>query len=265
MKKIKIKILIKFLFCCAGMLSPLSHAQEQGKRVQFVACPIVRDTATVPCWLTQYEGTLYYMGIQSDVSADFQPPLQGHQVLVEGTIGSNMICGGLVLDDIKISTMPELDGSCNTVLPAEDRYVIDFNPRPPGPSGGRLAFQANIDPPPPLQPPFDVETFPLFFDFNKSVGFRHPRELMAILTYALDVSAARVEINAFYASHQLSNGEMLTESPDVASRRANEIADLLFGAGLEADITLNWSMAPQAGDGHEDWRGRSAEVTVFPD
>ena len=44
----------------------------------FVSCPIVRDTKTVPCWLAEYDGELYYLGIQTDVSAEFHPPYLGH-------------------------------------------------------------------------------------------------------------------------------------------------------------------------------------------
>ena len=213
--------------------------------------------------LARYGDALYYMGIQSDVSADFQPPLQGHQVLVEGIVGSEMICGGVVLEEIKITTMPELDGSCNTMLPAEDRYVIDVYPRPPGPSSGRLAFQVNIDPPV-LEPSMDEKTFTLYFDFDKGVTFRQPRDLTAIMSYAEQISATRVEIQAYYARHQLSNGQTLDENPAVAIRRANQLDELLNGAGLKADFTLNWSTTPYTGGGFEDWRGRRAEVTVFP-
>jgi hypothetical protein len=56
---------------------------QSPRRVNFVSCPIVQDTPTVPCWLSEYEGEQYYLGIQTDISADFDPPYLGHQVLVE--------------------------------------------------------------------------------------------------------------------------------------------------------------------------------------
>ena len=37
--------------------APLA-AEESAARRNFVACPIVRDTASVPCWLAEYEGEL---------------------------------------------------------------------------------------------------------------------------------------------------------------------------------------------------------------
>lgn len=108
----------------------------------FVACPIVRDTDTVPCWLAQYEGQTYFLTIQTDVSSPVNPPWLGHKVLVEGTVSNEPnICGGIVLKPVTLSVMHELDGSCNTILPAEERYNLPFEPpRPPGPSMGRLAF-----------------------------------------------------------------------------------------------------------------------------
>ena len=123
--------------CCPALLS----APPPGSRISFVSCPIVRDTRSVPCWLSDYDGDRYYLTIQSDVSAEVQPPMLGHQVLVEGVVSAApQICGGIALSGVRLSVMPERDANCNTMLPAEDRYTIDFNPRPPGPSGGRLAF-----------------------------------------------------------------------------------------------------------------------------
>src|SRR5690606_23868212 len=39
-------------------------AQAQDKSISFVACPIVQHTNTVPCWLAEYEGETYFLGIQ---------------------------------------------------------------------------------------------------------------------------------------------------------------------------------------------------------
>ena len=44
------------------------------QRKNFVSCPIVRDTASVPCWLSEYEGELYFLTLQTDVSAPVTPP-----------------------------------------------------------------------------------------------------------------------------------------------------------------------------------------------
>ena len=121
-----------------------SIGADEPTRKNFVSCPIVRDTASVPCWLTEYEGETYFLTLQTDVSAPVTPPWLGHQVLVEGVVSSEpRICGGVVLKPVHLSVLPERDASCSTILPAEDRYNLTFEPpRPPGPSKGRLACSA---------------------------------------------------------------------------------------------------------------------------
>src|SRR5690606_22935951 len=169
----------------------LYAAPPVGTRISFVSCPIVRDTRSVPCWLSDHAGTRYYLTIQSDVSAEVQPPMLGHQVLVEGVVTAEpAICGGVVLSSVRLSVMPERDANCNTMLPADDRYTIDFNPRPPGPSGGRLALdpapRGSAAPPPPPKGPQSID---LHFDFDRAVSFRHPAQLMTVLDTARQVGA----------------------------------------------------------------------------
>jgi hypothetical protein len=234
-------------------------------RMNFVSCPIVRDTSTVPCWLTRHEGELYYMGIQTDVSAPFQPPWLGHRVLVEASVAVDRprICGGIVLDPIKISVMPELDGSCDTILPAEDRYTIDFNPRPPGPSGGRLAFQevydGDVEPP---APPSDPDTFHLYFDVERGIVFRHAREVMEIFEHAREVDARRITMSATPGRTLLSDGTFVTESAGIARRRVEQVAKLLADLGIEAELHTSFSSQPAPADGIDDWMSRSVEIHI---
>lgn len=247
-------------------LAPTAFAQD---RINFLSCPVVRDTSTVPCWLTEYDGILYYMGIQTDVSAEFHPPYLGHQVLVEATVAADQprICGGVVLDPIRISVMPEPDGSCNTMLPAVPEYTIDFNPRPPGPSGGRLAFAppANSAPSPaPARSPSGPRTFTIYFDVDQGVAFRHPADVLAAYNYANQISAGRITVRATRGSTLLTNGDLVTESVGIAQRRATQIADLLRGLGTKAEITTEFSTTPAPADGIDDWESRSVEVRVEP-
>ena len=154
------------LAACACAV-PLAAEEAPAERRNFVACPIVRDTASVPCWLAEYDGELYFLTLQTDVSSPVTPPWLGHRVLVEGTVASNRprICGGVVLEPVVLSVLPELDSACNTpVLPAEDRYNLTFEPpRPPGPSAGRLAFAGG---PPAAAPPELPREFRLRYDFD---------------------------------------------------------------------------------------------------
>jgi hypothetical protein len=260
--------------CASSLLAALSlgpavvaAAPATGERISFVSCPIVRDTRSVPCWLSRYEGDTFYLTIQSDVSATVQPPMLGHQVLVEGIVSAApSICGGIVLEPVRLSVMPELDANCNTMLPADDRYTIDFNPRPPGPSAGRLAFApdpgARRAPPPP--PPEGRQRVDVYFDFDKGVSFRHPGELSSILSLAARLPATTITITGVRGAHRLSDGTLLRESPNVGRRRAEEIAGLLRGAGLNIATVVDWIDGEDEADGIDDWQTRRVTVVLTP-
>ena len=222
-----------------------------------MSCPIVRDTKTVPCWLAEYDGELYYLGIQTDISADFDPPYLGHRVLVEGVVkDAPRICGGIVLEPVAASPLPELDATCNTILPAEDRYQVPFAPRPPGPSGGRLAF----DPPPGGARPAAPERagpqdFALEYDFDTAVMGRHSGTLTQIFNYAQKTNARRIRITGHRGASLLSDGSTMTERAELAEIRARETAKLLVGAGLDAaSLDVSWSSELEAAG----WRRRLA-------
>ncbi len=240
---------------------------KPGDRLSFVSCPIVRDTRSVPCWLTEFEGELYYLTIQSDVSAAVQPPMLGHRVLVEGVVADKPpICGGVVIEPVRLSVMPERDANCNTLLPADERYTIDFNPRPPGPSGGRLAFAPDpaarrAAPPPKVEGP---QTLEIYFDFDKSVSFRHPSDLMAVLERARQIGATRGTVTGMRGAHRLSDGTLLEESPNVGQRRAEEVARLLVGAGLNVPLAVRTASGQPEADGVDDWRSRRVTVVLEP-
>jgi dienelactone hydrolase len=241
-------------------------AAEPGERISFVSCPVVRDTTSVPCWISDHEGTTYYLTIQSDVSALVQPPMLGHQVLVEGIVTDQpQICGGVVLDDVRLSVMPEIDRNCNTILPVDERYVVDFNPRPPGPSGGRLAFAAPPDAPEPPPPPQGPQSFDIHFDFDKGVSFRHPGDLSNVMRVANQIKATGMQVTGVRGAHRLSNGQLLQESETVAQRRAEEVAALLQGAGLDLPMRVNWIDGVREADGIDDWKTRRVTVDLYTD
>ena len=66
-------MLLAGLLACGDVVS--IAAEEQRKN--FVSCPIIRDTASVPCWLAEYEGELYFLTVQSDVTSPVTPPWLG--------------------------------------------------------------------------------------------------------------------------------------------------------------------------------------------
>jgi len=251
----------------ALLLATASTSAAPGPHRNFVACPIVRDTSTVPCWLAEYEGEQYFLTLQTDVSAPVNPPQLGHQVLVEGVVSNEpRICGGIVLKPVVLSVLPELDNSCSTVLPAEERYNLTFEPpRPPGPSKGRLAF----DPPPQAaaarpapEAAAGPRTFALQYDFDGLVAFRHAQQLQQIYEFALKSKTTRVEITAYRAASMLSNDTLFAEREDIGRRRAEQLASLLKDAGLPGvTIDVRWRDAARP-DGVNDAALRRAEVLV---
>jgi len=258
---------LRFWFAAIVLAPVVVSGPVAGQRISFVSCPIIRDTKSVPCWLSQYDGDTYYLTIQSDVSAAVQPPMLGHQVLVEGVVSdAPPICGGIVLEPVRLSVMPERDDSCNKMLPADDRYTIDFNPRPPGPSSGRLAFAPAPRTGPAAAPPAPEgpQSVDLFFDFDKGVSFRHPGDISSILSLAGRLPARKVKITGVRGAHLLTDKTLLRESENVGRRRAEEIAGLLRGAGLTVSPEIEWLDGKDEADGIEDWRTRRVTVVLTP-
>ncbi|WP_116809638.1 hypothetical protein [Steroidobacter cummioxidans] len=248
----------------ASPVGAVMAATPPANHRNFVACPIVRDTSTVPCWLAEYEGETYYLTIQTDVSAPVNPPWLGHKVLVEGTVSDEpRICGGIVLKPVALSVMQELDGSCNTMLPAEERYNLPFEPpRPPGPSKGRLAFGDPVTQPKSEQ----VETsksFELRYEFDSLVMFRHAQPLQQIFEYARQSHSTKVQITGYRAASLLSNGQLMQEDRQIGRRRAEQVADLLRGAGLtDLRYEVKWRDEAQRAKGVEDAAMRRVQVIV---
>jgi hypothetical protein len=256
------RLLLRVVLCLA---SASACADPAPKYLSFVSCPIVRDTKTVPCWLAEYEGETYFLTIQTDVSAPVNPPWLGHRVLVEGVIADEpTICGGRVLKPVTLSVLPELDGSCNTVLPAEERFNLTFDPpRPPGPSTGRLAFSYPDDAR--ARPGDGPKDFAIEYDFDGLVAFRHPRSLGAILDYARDTQAKHVDITGYRGASLLSNGEKMIEAANIGKRRAEQVAELLKGAGLvDVEYRVRWQDAAAKPNGRTDPKSRKVIVTVRP-
>lgn len=236
-------------------------------RLNFVSCPIVRDTASVPCWLAEYEGRLYFLTLQSDVSAPVTPPWLGHRVLVEGTVSDEPnICGGVVLKPVQLSVLPERDASCTTILPAEDRYNLTFEPpRPPGPSRGRLAFDSGPAARPVAAAPQTAREFVVSYAFDGLVAFNHSGQLGEILAFARASKARSVEIVGHRGAVRLSNGQTIVEEAPIARRRAEQVATLLRGAGLTGpEYSIQWRDSSPEADGVDDHLMRRVVITVRP-
>jgi outer membrane protein OmpA-like peptidoglycan-associated protein len=255
-------VLVFFLSGFAVAASPPSQVRN------FVACPIVRDTQTVPCWLAEYDGELYYLGIQTDISADWYPPYLGHRVLVEGTATEDYrICGGIVLKPLVTSSLPELDASCNSqVLPAEDRYTVPFAPRGPGPSKGSLAFGNARPSPPILQPPFEAKQFvvPYEFDWPWVTG-KTSRVVQQAVRYAQTIKSSKIEIVGYRGATLLSDGKLFVEQAGIGERRAKQVKQLLSEVGIsESTLDVQWRDQAEVANGLRDYDSRRVIISVKP-
>jgi hypothetical protein len=249
----------------SGWVALAPSAAIASDRLNFVSCPIVRDTSSVPCWLAEYDGQLYFLTIQSDVSAPVTPPWLGHRVLVEGTVsGEPSICGGTVLKPVHLSVLPDRDASCTTMLPAEDRYNLTFEPpRPPGPSRGRLAFDPGpgAGPQPAARP--STDEFVVSYAFDGLVAFNHAGLLSEVLTFAQSVKARVIEITGYRGAVRLSNGQTMVEEASIARRRAEQLAMLLRGANLTTpQYKIEWQDRAAPADGVDDHLMRRAVIRV---
>jgi len=245
------------LACAVGFVAvTVAMAQERS----FVACPVVRDTKTVPCFLAEYEGELYYLGIQQDITADFHPPQLKHEVLVEGRVSEGpRVCGGIPLQPVSISVLKEVNPACNTLLPAEPGIDAPPAPRGAGPASHRLREPAAA--PEPLTGP---QEFTVLFAFDDAfVEYASIATVRKAAAYAKRVAASAVKVSGFRATTVLSNGERLTEKAGLAEKRAQDIATLLRGLGV-AGVSADWKPDPEPGDGKTDPSHRRVTISVIP-
>lgn len=197
-----------------------------GESLVFVGCPLVRDTSTVPCWLAEHEGDLYYLGSQGSTSSAFYPPQLLHDVLVEATVGDGpRICGGRPLVNVEVSVLRELNRACNTILPAEPQYTAP--PSPPAP------IPAFAD---------DTHEFRVPYDFDSDYLTLHTtRILHEVVRVAKLVNPKRVEVQGVRTSVRLSDGRTLVERESLARERAEAAAKILRGLGVDASrVHASW-------------------------
>jgi outer membrane protein OmpA-like peptidoglycan-associated protein len=232
-----------------------------GQQRSFVSCPIVRDTKTVPCFLAEDEGELYYLGIQQDITSEFHPPQLKHEVLVEGTVVPGpRVCGGIPLKPVSISVVKEINLACNTLLPAEPG--IDAPPAARGPGPSSRPLQLTKAPPP--EPLTGRQEFTVLYSFNDDyLEFGPARVVNEAAAYAKQAGAAHVKVSGYRAISLLSNGQRLTEKAGLAEKRAQNVATLLHGLGV-ATVTVEWKSEPEPGDGRTDPSRRRVNIVVTP-
>jgi hypothetical protein len=237
-------------------------------RRNFVACPVVRDTKTVPCWLAEYKGEVYYLGIQQDIGADFYPPQLNHKILVEGTVSDGArVCGGIALNSVHVSVLREIDRECNTILPAEEGIDAPPAARGPGPSSKQNVVNVGPPPTPPdPKPPYQSREFKIVFDFdNDFLTGKSTRILGQAAHYATLIHASAIDVSAYRGATLLSNGGRFEESSNIAEVRAKKIGELLEGLGVaSSELAIHWSNEPRPADGVTDPLQRQVVIVVKP-
>jgi hypothetical protein len=229
----------------------LLSASLQAQNLSFVACPVVRDTKTVPCWLAEYNGETYYLGNQGGVAQDFYPPQLNHEVLVEGVIVEGpRVCGGVPLRPVKTSVLLEINRACNTVLPAEDG--IDAPERSPSREPVSWVRSAG---------PADVT---IFFDFdNDFLSLHTTTAVQRIADQFKQTGASSIEVSAFRGASKLSNGSVMVEQQVIVAARAAKVREILVGLGIpQASLRVSVISAPAAPDGVNDPWTRKVTLSV---
>ncbi len=291
-ERARVRILLSRLARARGIwllliASTAGALQPPGDHRNFIACPIVQDTDTVPCWLAEYGGELYFLGIQTD-SGGWSPPWLGHRVLVEGKLaGGPRICGGIPLtadaptstppsgtsdcrplpEPPAVSVMRELDGSCNMLLPADPHYRI-VGRRGPGPNTVESAYRKFPPLPalPQLNPPYQPHTFTLTYDFDSELATRTIVAALLAVQYAQAVHARQLTIVGYRGAALLSDGTLAQEMPAIARLRAQELERTVRKLGLPPStvLTTQWSEDTPPADGVTDASHWRANLIVTP-
>jgi outer membrane protein OmpA-like peptidoglycan-associated protein len=241
-----------------GLLLTTAIATAQQRN--FVSCPIVRDTKTVPCFLAEYDGELYYLGIQQDITSDFHPPQLKHEVLVEGRVAPGpRICGGIPLQPVSVSVIKEVNLACNTLLPPEPGIDAPDAPRGAGPSSRPLDLERA-----PSAPLTGAHEFTLLYSFNDDyLQFTANAVVNQAAAYSQKIGASKVKVSGYRATSVLSNGNRLVEKAGLAEKRAQNIATLLRGLGV-SNVAAEWKQDAEAGDGQADASHRRVTILVTP-
>jgi outer membrane protein OmpA-like peptidoglycan-associated protein len=257
----------RFLALAAAASLLVSEAAHAQQAMAFVACPIIRDTESVPCWVTEHDGETYYLGIQTDTLGTFRPPTLGQKALIEGvTSDEPRICGGMVLKDAHAGAVGELGACPKTMLPSEERYQLPFKaPRQPGPNIGKkfkafdLAWEF-LKPEVPVAP-FGPKRFVISFEFDgSSFWFDDQRTLIEIIDYAKASNARQIKIVGHRTEIKLDDGTKLTEFEAVAKIRATMTANQVASGQIAAKIDTSWDDVPVSGGASQ----RIVTIDIIP-
>jgi outer membrane protein OmpA-like peptidoglycan-associated protein len=243
-------------------------AQEADQHVNFVSCPLLRDT-TPNCWTALAGGETYFIGAQRGPSDSYLPQMK-HQVLVEGVVTTEpRVCGGIVLRPLRVSVLPELDLACDSpVLPADGLTPPTLPARGGAaqalPSSDVLGPVGSFMRTPVPQPPFTDRQFRIEFDFGTDIlTDQMQRRVIEILTYGATAKARAYVIRGYPAATLLTDGKVLREAAGLGEQRARKIADVFANLGAPRDrLRVEWASQPETPDGQDDAANRRVTVTI---
>ena len=93
--------------------------------------------------------------------------------------------------------------------------------------------------------------------------FRHAQPLQQILEFVRQSGAKELSITGYRAASLLSNGQRMLEQDTLGQRRAEQIEELLKGAGLtDIHYELQWMDVTNHTNGVDDASRRRVEVIV---
>lgn len=242
---------------CGGGDTAIANAAKPAV-VALIDCPKFRDLVVGPplastCWIVENQGKKY------SLSGAVGTPQLGHKILVEATDSgsTDTFCGGQVLSNVRVSVLPEIDNSCQTVLPAEG--VTLPAPAPFAPP------TLSTEPATPYVPTRYMVLYP--YQSSQigtglgSIPFFAEVEKAAKL--ALRANAKALVITGSAANTILNDGSTAVESADIALERATKVSTALQILGVPKSlITVNVSPVIPSIDGANAWMARSVAIEV---
>jgi outer membrane protein OmpA-like peptidoglycan-associated protein len=265
----------------AAMTAAAVGAPPPGEPLSFVACPIARDTGpdTDLCFFAEYDGEPYALVNPPD----WGNPQLKHRVLVEARVADGApICGATLLN-ARISVLPEIDPSCDTLLPFDGSVRGNpggiFNQGTPEQRAAALELASRVEADPALSlepvmressyplpvPPFEAESLAIYYPFESDRATDADMlQLLRLKDIALAVPA-RVEVTGHRGASRLTNGTTMIERSEMARKRAEKITGILRGLGVDAEqVETAWIDAPGGNTGRDDWRSRRVDLRIVP-
>jgi outer membrane protein OmpA-like peptidoglycan-associated protein len=258
-------------------------APPAGTRVNFVACPVARDTGpdTDLCFFAEHDGVRYALANPPDWGV----PQLKHRVLVEGRVKEGPpVCGAIAIEG-RASVLTEIDESCSVIIPFDGvvkgepggvftrgtpqqrAFAEDLARR--SAADPKLSLEpAILDPPPsPMPtPPFEARELVIAYPFNSDRGSGPDMlKLKDLAGYAKIAKARSVRVVGYRAISRLSDGGEMTEGAGIAQARATKVAAILGALGVDAKVIhVSWNGSAIEGTGDDDWRNRKVEIEVTP-